>query len=268
MPDNELGGSEFDDISAIEARPSDQLAKARKLLAHSKRVAAFSGAGLSAESGLSTFRDPDPDALWSRFDPTELASLEGFESNPQMVLDWYQWRRSTLAGVHPNAAHRALANQTRMVQITQNVDNLLEQAGVAAEQVYHLHGSIVHDRCHNPDCDYRERIDPKTSAPQRPCPQCGDRLRPAVVWFGESLPQKTWMQAQQLCTNLDCLLVIGTSATVYPAAGLIALARQYGSRVIVVNPDSSIAGDGVDVYLAAPAAEILPTLLMGFDVGS
>jgi len=246
----------------------DQLAKTRDILSKSKRVAAFSGAGLSAESGLSTFRDPDPDALWSRFDPTELASIQGFEANPEMVLDWYQWRRDILAGVQPNAAHRALANQTRIIQITQNVDNLLEQAGIAAEQVLHLHGSIVHDRCHSSDCDYHERIDREVSPPQHACPQCGDRLRPAVVWFGESLPQETWMQAQQLCMSLDCLLVIGTSATVYPAAGLITLARQNSSKVIIVNPDTSVAGGEADVYLAAPAADILPVLLEGFDLGS
>ncbi len=233
-----------------------------------RRVAAFSGAGLSAESGLSTFRDPDPDALWSRFDPTELASIEGFDANPERVIDWYNWRRRRYAGVQPNAAHRALAVQSRMIQITQNVDNLLEQAGVSPRQVYHLHGSILHDRCHSIDCEHSEPIDPEMPQSLRSCPRCGAPMRPAVVWLGENLPQSIWMRAQDLCTALDCLLVIGTSATVYPAAGLIALARRHKSRVIVVDPNPGVAGDEADVYLAGSAAQVLPALLQGFDLAS
>ncbi len=249
---------------AIEAK----LGAARDLLAQSRRVAAFSGAGLSAESGLSTFRDPDPDALWSRFDPTELASVAGFEANPQRVIDWYNWRRARYAAVHPNAAHRALAAQPRMIQITQNVDHLLEQAGVPAQQVYHLHGSILHDRCHSAVCDYREEVDLASAQSLRACPRCGDSMRPAVVWFGENLPQDTWTRAQHVCAALDCLLVIGTSATVYPAAGLVTLARQYGSRVIVVDPNPGAAGEVADLSLARPAGEVLPRLLEGFDLAS
>jgi len=244
------------------------LRAARELLARSRAVAAFSGAGLSAESGVSTFRDPDTDALWSRFDPTELASAAGFEANPERVIDWYNWRRAQLAAVQPNAAHRALAAQPRMIQITQNVDHLLEQAGVAERQVYHLHGSILDDRCHNPGCDYRERVDLETARPLRDCPRCGEPLRPAVVWFGENLPQATWMQAHQLCTTLDCLLVIGTSATVYPAAGLVELARANGGRIIVVDPNPGVASDAADIYLAGPAGDLLPLLLDGFDLTS
>jgi NAD-dependent deacetylase len=244
------------------------LQAARELLAKSRAVAAFSGAGLSAESGLATFRDPDSDALWSRFDPTELASVTGFEANPERVIDWYNWRRARLAAVQPNAAHRALAAQPRMIQVTQNVDHLLEQAGVAEPQVLHLHGSILDDRCHNPGCDYRERVDLETARPLRGCPRCGEPVRPAVVWFGENLPQATWMQAQQLCTTLDCLLVIGTSATVYPAAGLVELARANGSRIIVVDPNPGVASSAADIYLAAPAGEALPLLLDGFELAS
>ena len=241
---------------------------ARHLLAQSVTVAAFSGAGLSAESGLATFRDPDTDALWSRYDPTELASIEGFESHPERVIDWYNWRRARLAGVRPNPAHRALAAQPRMIQITQNVDDLLERAGVAPEQVYHLHGSILRDRCHSTRCDYSEVVDLERAGDLRSCPVCGEHMRPAVVWFGENLPQQTWMQAQRLCTALDCLLVIGTSATVYPAAGLVELARRHGSKIIVIDPNPGAAGDIADVHLQRPAGEVLPPLLDGFDLAS
>ena len=245
-----------------------KLQQARRILARSERVAAFSGAGLSAESGLPTFRDNETDALWSRYDPIELASVEGFLADPERVIEWYNWRRSRYAAVKPNEAHRALAGQPRMIQITQNVDHLLEQAGVAPEQVYHLHGSILHDRCHSHDCDYRETIDPDNPLALRACPRCGEPMRPAVVWFGENLPQTTWLRAQQLCTRLDCLLVVGTSATVYPAAGLIELARQHDSRVIVIDPNPGAAGDQADVYLAGSAGEVLPALLDGFDLAT
>ncbi|MCP4469455.1 MAG: NAD-dependent deacylase [Gammaproteobacteria bacterium] len=252
----------------FDSELAGKLAQARALLARCQRVAAFSGAGLSAESGLSTFRDPDPDSLWSRFDPTELASVAGFEANPEGVIDWYNWRRRAHAGVQPNAAHRALASQPRMIQITQNVDNLLEQAGVASQQVYHLHGSILHDRCHNPGCTHRVAVELEAPSTSRACPRCGERMRPAVVWFGENLPQATWNRAQHLCMQLDCLLVVGTSATVYPAAGLIALARQHDSRVIVIDPSTGAAGEQADVYLAGQAGEVLPALLDGFDLAS
>lgn len=246
----------------------DPVAQARQLLQQSQRVAAFSGAGLSAESGLSTFRDPDPDSLWSRFDPTELASVSGFEANPQRVIDWYNWRRGVHADVKPNAAHRALATQTRMIQITQNVDHLLEQAGAAASQVYHLHGSIVRDRCHRAGCDYEIAVDlEKPSTPQA-CPVCGGAMRPAVVWFGESLPEDIWLKAQILCTQLDCLLVVGTSATVYPAAGLIALAKQHHASVVVIDPNPESVKGLADICITGTAGEILPQLLDGLKLVS
>ena len=245
-----------------------QLESARDLLAQCRRVAAFSGAGLSADSGLPTFRDPATDALWARYDPTELASAAGFAANPELVIDWYNWRRGLYAGVEPNAAHRALAAQARLIQITQNVDDLLERAGVAPERVYHLHGSILHDRCHADGCEYRERIDPAVAQALRACPRCGAPLRPAVVWFGESLPMDVWARSQALCESVDCLLVIGTSATVYPAAGLIGLAREGGARIVVVDPNRNAAGDAADAFVQGAAAEIVPPLLDGLELDS
>lgn len=238
------------------------------MLENSNRVASFSGAGLSAESGLSTFRDPDPDSLWSRFDPTELASVSGFEKNPPRVIEWYNWRRSIHANVQPNAAHRALATQPQMIQITQNVDHLLEQAGVPDSQVYHLHGSIVKDRCHQTDCNYEEEIDLLNPSTRQACPWCGGIMRPAVVWFGESLPEAVWRKAQNLCTRLDCLLVVGTSASVYPAAGLIALAKQHESKVVVIDPDPEATAGISDISIAGSAGEVLPLLLDGLNLAS
>ena len=242
------------------------LAEARELLMRCGSVAAFSGAGLSAESGLSTFRDPDTDALWARFDPTELASTQGFADNPDRVIDWYNWRREKLAQATPNAAHRALAAQPGLTHITQNVDDLLERAGVDAQNVYHLHGSLLQDRCHNPGCSHRETVDLQNPKSLQLCPDCDSPLRPAVVWFGESLPEQVWYEAQVLCARIDCLLVIGTSARVYPAAGLVELARRNGSRVIVIDPNPTAADNSADIHITATAGESLPDLLHGLKL--
>jgi NAD-dependent deacetylase len=214
--------------------------EARAALAVARRSAVFSGAGLSAESGIATFRGNDGDALWSQFNPMELASAAGFDDNPARVIDWYNWRRGRLANARPNAAHVALAQHPRLVQITQNVDDLLERAGVPASGVLHLHGTIGRDRC-NGGCGYEEAVDLGEPPPLRRCPRCGAYLRPAVVWFGEALPPVVWQEAQQLCTALDCLVVVGTSATVYPAAGLIEQAaarieQAAAPRMIVRSP--------------------------------
>jgi NAD-dependent deacetylase len=246
----------------------DSLIQARKILHESSRVAAFSGAGLSAESGISTFRDKQKGGLWSRFDPSELASVQGFLANPERVIEWYNWRRRILVNAEPNPGHQALAGQTHLIQITQNVDDFLERAGVPEHRIYHLHGTITRDRCHSGFCGYEEPIDLAEPPPLRACPNCGHRLRPAVVWFGESLPQRTWNDAMSLCTRIDCLLVIGTSASVYPAAGLIQLAKQHASRIIIINTQTSDASDLADIELIGPSGTILPELLDGIKLRS
>jgi NAD-dependent deacetylase len=244
------------------------LTEARTILNASPRVAAFSGAGLSAESGISTFRDKQQGGLWSRFNPTELASVQGFLANPGRVIEWYNWRRRNLVKAEPNPGHLALAGQANLFQITQNVDDFLERAGVSDQWIYHLHGTITKDRCHADFCNYEETIDLRDPPPLRGCPKCGHRLRPAVVWFGESLPQRTWLEAATLCTRIDCLLVIGTSASVYPAAGLIELAKRHDSKVIIINTQSSDASDLADLELIGPSGKILPELLDGLQIAS
>jgi NAD-dependent deacetylase len=241
-----------------------RLPEARAALAASHSTAVFSGAGLSAESGIATFRGND-DALWSQFNPMELASAAGFEANPTRVIDWYNWRRDKLAHAQPNAAHLALAKQPRLVQITQNVDDLLERAGVAANAVLHLHGTIGKDRC-NASCGYEEEIELAKPLPLRACPRCGAHLRPAVVWFGEALPQRVWNEAQRLCSTLDCLLVVGTSATVYPAAGLIEQAAAAGSTVITVNTESSGSFGAEHIELVGPSSVLVPQVLQGLSL--
>jgi NAD-dependent deacetylase len=237
-----------------------RLSEARAALAASRRVAVFSGAGLSAESGIATFRGNDGHALWSQFNPLELASAAGFEDNPGRVIEWYNWRRTQLAQALPNAAHIALAKHPALVQLTQNVDDLLERAGVPASSVLHLHGTIGTDRC-NASCGYEEAIDLAQPPPLRPCPRCGAPMRPAVVWFGEGLPQRIWSEAQRICSELDCLLVVGTSATVYPAASLIGDAAAAGSTIISINTEPSGSFGTEHIELVGAASVLLPQLL-------
>ena len=229
---------------------------ARGIIKHAQRLVSFSGAGLSAESGVGTFRDPD--GLWARYDPTRLASPAGFAEDPELVISWYGDRRRRIARAAANPAHEALAARRDIVHVTQNVDNLLERAG--ARDVIHLHGTIAADRCHA-RCGHREAIDLADPPPLRPCPACGDRLRPDVVWFGEPLPADAWAAAERACRECDALLVIGTSAVVYPAAGLIGLAESCGAGIVIVNKEPSGASELADVELLGQAGAIVPQLL-------
>ena len=237
---------------------------ARRLVAAAKRLVCFSGAGLSAESGVPTFRDAHSvsGALWSKYVPMTLASPEGFARDPHAVIEWYGWRRRTVAAAEPNAAHRALATaetrwRERFLNVTQNVDDLLHRAG--GENIVQLHGSMAVDHCHN-RCGWSERIDLANPPALRACPDCGDRVRPGVVWFGESLPPQSWQAAENAVSQCDVLLVVGTSAVVYPAAGLISLAKSASAKIIVVNTQSSGATRLADVELLGPAAQLVPHL--------
>jgi NAD-dependent deacetylase len=239
---------------------STALTEARRALAAARRAAVFSGAGLSAESGIATFRGTETDALWSQFNPLELASVDGFLDNPARVVDWYNWRRAKLATAKPNAAHLALAQRPELAQITQNVDDLLERAGVAPSAVLHLHGKIGLDRCFAA-CGYEEPVDLASAPPLRPCPSCGAHLRPGVVWFGERLPPDAWNEAQRLCATLDCLIVVGTSATVYPAAGLIEVAAAARATIVSINTEPSGSFGSEHLELTGPASVLVPQLL-------
>ena len=237
-------------------------------LREARHVVVFTGAGVSAESGLSTFRDATT-GLWSRFDPTRLATPEAFAANPELVWGWYEWRRMRVRRAEPNAAHRAIAALEAKVPkatlITQNVDDLHERAGSRAP--IHLHGSILAPRCFDCGSAHGALADPpadfedgKPLAPPR-CASCGGPIRPGVVWFGEALPQGEMQRAFDAARECDVLLSIGTSGAVYPAADIPREARRNGATIVEVNPNPTDLDDIADFRLRGPAAEILPRLL-------
>lgn len=232
--------------------------QARKLIETASRIVSFSGAGLSAESGISTFRDAQTGGMWAKHDPMRLASPQGFEEDPELVTEWYAQRRRDIAAAEPNQAHRALAKRSDIINVTQNVDDLLHRAG--AKRVIELHGTIARDRCHSL-CGFDQAITMKDPPGLRDCPDCGSQLRPAVVWFGESLPTDAWHKAERVCSECEVLLVIGTSAAVYPAAGLIALAKSTGAKIVIVNTQSSDASHLADYELLGKASELVAKLI-------
>lgn len=230
------------------------LETARTVLRNAAQPVSFSGAGLSAESGIPTFREAQT-GLWAQYDPMTLASPGGFAADPELVIGWYNQRRRQVAASVPNAAHRAMADRRDLVHITQNVDNLLERAG--AGDIVHLHGSLGQDRCSG-GCGHREAVTMADPLPLHPCPRCGHWMRPDVVWFGEQLRGGAWLRAEELAATADVFIVIGTSAQVHPAAGLITTARTTGASVIVVNIEpGSVPG----IQLTGSAGDIVPELL-------
>ncbi len=230
-----------------------------KVIASCRFLVALTGAGISADSGIPTFRGDD--GLWKRFRPEELATPEAFTRNPTMVWEWYRWRMSIVFRAKPNDGHRALAELESMgilkCVITQNVDGLHQLAG--SRCVVELHGSIRRVRCTS--CSYREElVEPPTEIPPR-CPRCGALLRPDVVWFGEPLPSDAWNKAVELCSKADAILVVGTSGVVMPAASLPYLVKSHGGIVIEVNVKPSALTSVADVFLQGRAAEVLPKIV-------
>lgn len=240
------------------------IAALRTRIAAAPRWCVLSGAGMSAESGIATFRDA-MSGLWSRFDPMQLASEAGFRADPARVWAWYAERREGVRAARPNAGHLALGayarrHPDRLTVISQNVDDLHQRAGNTS--TLRLHGDILSDRwldaCrHAPPCDMAAA---QPGSPPR-CPQCGNLLRPGVVWFGESLPAAVFDAAQRAVDACALLLVVGTSGAVWPAAGLVARARRARAWVAIVNPEASEVDDEADLCLRGTAATVLPALL-------
>ena len=238
---------------------NEDLERARSWIQTSDAIAVLTGAGISAESGVPTFRDAD--GLWRNFRLEELATPEAFERDPKLVWDWYNFRRERIAKAQPNPGHMALVElETRKPEftlITQNVDGLHELAG--SKNILKLHGDIWQVRCTKCGAAW---VDRRPSLPEIPphC-LCGALARSGVVWFGEPLPKRVINEATQAVKSSEILLVIGTSAVVYPAAGLIPLAKAHGRTVIEINPDETPCSDMADCSLHGPAGEILPRLV-------
>jgi NAD-dependent deacetylase len=238
------------------------LAALRERLTRAQAICVLTGAGMSAESGIPTFRDALT-GLWSKFDPMQLASEEGFRADPQLVWDWYAERRQGVRRTQPNAGHRALAafaqrHPGRLTIITQNVDDLHQRAGNA--DAIRLHGDILEDRW----LDHCSRHCATTKAqPGHPprCADCGNLVRPGVVWFGELLPDGALAAAEAAADACDVMLVVGTSGAVWPAAGLAARARTAGAHVAIINPSASEIDGDAHAVIAGTAATTLPALL-------
>jgi NAD-dependent deacetylase len=248
--------------SALLSGPDpDALARARALLGGARRLVVFTGAGVSAESGIPTFRDA-LEGLWARFEPERLATEAGFRADPALVWRWYAERRERVARAEPNAAHRAIAESAQagraVTVVTQNVDGLHQRAG--SREVIELHGSIVRAKCLEgcgpaPAGWEREARVPPT------CPACGAPLRPDVVWFGETLPAGAFEHAQRLAEEADAMLVVGTSGLVQPAASLPWAAVRRRRPGVVVDPNPTELDALATVCVRGSAVSVVPAIL-------
>ncbi|MBA2963178.1 MULTISPECIES: SIR2 family NAD-dependent protein deacylase [Ramlibacter] len=237
------------------------LADVREWVRGATSIAVLTGAGVSQESGVPTFRDAQT-GLWARFRPEDLATEQAFRADPGMVWDWYVMRRAMVARVEPNAGHRALARfqqarPGRLALITQNVDGLHQRAGSTG--VLALHGTLQDDRWLDRPRPCCTALPPQEGRPPR-CGRCGNLRRPAVVWFGELLPAEVLAAAEQAARSCDLMLVAGTSGVVYPAAGLARTAAER-ARMVVVNPGPSDLDDAAHAVLRGTSATLLPQLL-------
>lgn len=247
---------------------SDRVSRAADLIGHSQRLIVLTGAGVSKESGVPTFRDA-MDGLWARYDPGELATAQAFRRNPKLVWDWYEYRRGLVRSATPNPGHYALAALEallpQVVIVTQNVDDLHQRAG--SRDIVPLHGAIMRNKCFDNcqgmptiiDVARLDAADPEAGPPF--CPYCGGWVRPDVVWFGENLPQAAIQRAITLVEAADVLLVVGTSGVVQPAASLPFVAQRSGAIVIEANPSRSEITSLAEVWLDAPSGEVLPLVV-------
>jgi NAD-dependent deacetylase len=232
---------------------------AAQILAGSQVTAVSTGAGISSESGIATFRGSD--GIWNRLNPEELASREGFLSDPPLVWKWYRQRLFTARDRDPNPGHTALAEMEQMIPsftvITQNVDNLHARAG--SSNVVELHGNIEKFKCL--ECSHPAEFDPGWGDEPPRCRLCGSLIRPDIVWFGEMLPREELQYAFEISSSSDTFLIIGTSGTVQPAAQLPLMAAGNGARLIEVNVTESAFTSDVDIFLRGRSGEILPRIL-------
>jgi NAD-dependent deacetylase len=226
-------------------------------LKESESIVFFTGAGISAESGIPTFRGKE--GLWNKFRPEELASFDAFIKNPELVWEWYNYRRKIVHEAKPNAAHLTIAEMQNhfkdVTVVTQNVDNLHRRAG--SKKIYELHGNIERNFCINCKKFHNEELDFSTGVPK--C-ECGGLLRPDVVWFGEHLPEDQFLGGEKAAIKSDIFFVVGTSVVVYPAAGLIYTAKASGSIIVEINIEATTLSDTANYSFFGKAGEILPKI--------
>ena len=229
-------------------------------LRQARHVTVLTGAGISAESGLATFRDAQA-GLWAQFRPQDLATVEAFQRDPRLVWEWYAWRREKAAQAEPNAGHLALAEMQRRLPrfdlITQNVDSLHQRAG--STNVIELHGNISRVKCFDEN-SVVEIWQEGDDVPPR-CPRCGGMLRPDIVWFGEQLPEEAFERAVEAAARCDLFFSIGTSGLVEPAASLARVASKLGASVAVINLDEDVLAGEKSYHINGPAGVVLPQLV-------
>lgn len=257
----------------MSARPTAEIEAARAALAKALRVVVLTGAGVSAESGIPTFRGEG--GLWKQFRAEDLATPIAFGRDPRLVWEWYAWRRETVRGCRPNPAHLALArwalSRPGVTLVSQNVDDLHERAAqeVSADpdaahraEPIRLHGSLFHDRCTR--CQHRAEsaaVDATSLEALPHCPECGGLMRPDVVWFGEMLPLRAVEAAFAAAGEAEACLVVGTTGAVYPAAGVVHAAKAAGASVVIVDPGPTELDAIADIRLQGTAGDIVPRIL-------
>jgi len=231
----------------------------RNVLKSAGSVAVLTGAGISAESGVPTFRGEE--GLWKKFRAEELASVDGFMSNPELVWEWYMFRRNIINSVSPNPGHYALAEMEKLFDnftlITQNVDGLHKLSG--SENIFELHGNILKNKCFECGKPYTEEIDPESG--EHPNCECGGKVRPDVVWFGEMLPEAAINGAFEAASRAELFFSVGTSALVQPAASMPIIAKQGGAYLVEVNLEPTPLTDVADCSFLGKSGEILPQIV-------
>ncbi len=225
-----------------------------------KKIVFVTGAGISQESGIPTFRGKD--GLWRNYDAMKLATIDAFYDNPKLVWEWYNERRKNIFAAQPNLGHKAIAEleeYTRVVVLTQNIDGLHQKAG--SSEVLELHGSIVKIKC--TVCDFKDEMMTEFSEIPPLC-KCGNILRPDVVWFGESLPQDVWQKAMIFASQCDLMIIAGTSLVVSPANTLPIYAKQNNATLIEVNPENTEMSSEMDLVIRNTSATTLPEFVSMF----
>ena len=235
------------------------LDKVADLMLSCSRAAVLTGAGISAESGVPTFRGKE--GLWGKFRPEELATMDAFLANPKIVWEWYNWRRELIATVRPNPGHHAIAEMSHLFNdftlITQNVDGLHTVAG--SPRILELHGNINRNKC----ASCHQILLEQTISPEAlpVCPSCGGSIRPDVVWFGEMLPESVIEEAFAVAERVELFFSVGTSAIVHPAASLPVAAKRAGATLVEINPEETPLTPLADFYFPAASGELLPQLV-------